>query len=126
VFDVFEGQIFVASMREAMPALLGVGDLLILVNRDMAIAIDREELKLRGLFNPATEKEFVSISGSAPAPDLVDVTLLTPDHREVDAAGFDEARHTIHRIRNATPIWASHSFLTWVGCTWRASMVRQS
>ncbi len=24
VFDVFEGQIFVASMREAMPALLGV------------------------------------------------------------------------------------------------------
>ena len=25
IFDVFEGQIFVASMREAMPMLLGVG-----------------------------------------------------------------------------------------------------
>ena len=35
---------------------------MVLVNRDMAIAIDREELVLRSLFNLATEKEFVSIS----------------------------------------------------------------
>ena len=73
---------------------LETDDLLILVNRDMAIAIDRENLKLRGRFNPATEKEFVSISGSAPVPELVAVTLLTSDHSEVSAAEFADSKHT--------------------------------
>ena len=69
--------------------------LLILVNRDMALALDRRTFQLRGLFDPVTHKEFVSISDTAPAVDVLGaVTLLTQDHKEVEATGFDLAPRT--------------------------------
>ncbi len=71
---------------------LETDDLLIISNRDMALAIDRDQFQLRGLYNPRTNKEFVSISSDAPAIDPVAVTLLTADHRELGAFGFAQAR----------------------------------
>jgi hypothetical protein len=73
---------------------LEAGDLLIILNQDVALALDREQFKLRGLYSVATKKEFVAISGQAPPVDLVGVTLLTADHAEVEAYGFDEAERS--------------------------------
>ena len=71
------------------------GKLLILMNRDMALALDRSTFRLHGLFDPATNKDFVSISDTAPAVDLVaGLILLTPDRKQVKAIGFDRARRT--------------------------------
>ena len=91
---IFEDLTWQTKVRHGDALGLEICDLLILVNRDMAIAIDREKLNLRGLFQLATEKEFVSISEISPARDLINLTLLTPDHQEIDALGFAEAKHS--------------------------------
>ncbi|MDP6060153.1 MAG: DUF6259 domain-containing protein, partial [Pirellulaceae bacterium] len=73
---------------------LETDDLLIVINRDMALAIDRDALTLRGLYDLKHNMEFVSINRGLPAPDLIDITLLTTDLQEVGAFGFDQAEHS--------------------------------
>ena len=80
-------------------------ELLILINRDMALALDRRTFQLRGLFDPATNKEFISITDKSPAVDILGgVTLLTKNHDHLrsgptnriilEAIGFDKARRS--------------------------------
>ena len=73
---------------------LETDDLLIVINRDMALAIDRNALTLHGLYDPKHNMEFVSIGSGSPSPELIDITLLTAEHREVGAFGFAEAEHS--------------------------------
>ena len=53
---LFEDLTWNTKVRHGDALGLETDDLLILVNRDLAIAIDREAFKLRGLFNRATDK----------------------------------------------------------------------
>jgi len=79
-------------------------DLLVLINRDMALAIDRDTLTLRGLYDPKHNMEFISISGSNPAIDLAEITLLTADHQEVGVFGFSQAEHSHEWRKTASGI----------------------
>ena len=87
---VFENLTWEIRVQNGAALGLAMVELLILVNRDMTIAIDRRRMKLRRLFHVPTNKELVSISKMSLDRDLINLTLLTPDHQEIDVTGVIE------------------------------------
>ena len=79
-------------------------DLLILVNRDMALAFDRATFRLQGLYAPTANKEYVLSSTRAPAGDVIGkIVLLKPypermRWREIAVEDLDDC-HRQHRWR---------------------------
>jgi len=73
-------------------------ELLILMNRDMAFAFDRTTLRLCGLYDPASNHEYVLTSTRAPAPTVIGkIVLLKPNPegsrwREITITEFDDCR----------------------------------